>query len=160
MMTSPKCWHSTGTVLWMGQASPCSSKEMWAEVVHRQHSKCECSDTQSHEQTLIMDILHCQSLQGQASTRASAKTVDVQVKHRPVHAPAIVGGVWMHHKVTKTGHAAVPSAAFEQSPASGCGPPDACRITPKLSRRSKGKCCARAAVQPTPALPRLVVKTM
>ncbi|KAL1476748.1 hypothetical protein MTO96_036270 [Rhipicephalus appendiculatus] len=31
----------------------------------------------------------------------------------------------------------MPSAAFEQSPACECGPPDACGITPKVSRQSE-----------------------
>ncbi|KAL1416964.1 hypothetical protein MTO96_027356 [Rhipicephalus appendiculatus] len=46
----------------------------------------------------------------------------------------------MHHKVKKNGRAAVSlrSAAFEQSPASDCGPPNACGVTSGLSPQSEG----------------------
>ncbi|KAH8009907.1 hypothetical protein HPB51_021705 [Rhipicephalus microplus] len=58
---------------------------------------------------------------------------------KPV-SPALVSGASVHHKVTKTGRTAVPlcSAAFEQSPPSDCGPPDACGVTSTVSPQSEG----------------------
>ncbi|KAH7953378.1 hypothetical protein HPB49_007502 [Dermacentor silvarum] len=54
-------------------------------------------------------------------------------KKRFACAPALVGGVWVHHKARKTVPATVPpsSAAAMQSPASGGGTLDACCITTK-----------------------------
>ncbi|KAH7935829.1 hypothetical protein HPB52_014146 [Rhipicephalus sanguineus] len=136
-------------------AAPSSlCKEMWADVVRR-----SASATMTAMTTMVTeaDAAHGYPplpITAGASTSASTGTVDAQVKLHPVHAPALVGGVWIHRKVTKTGRAAVPlpAAAFELGPASDCGPPDACGVTSKVIHR--------AATQPTPALPHLVVKAM
>ncbi|KAL1479085.1 hypothetical protein MTO96_052155 [Rhipicephalus appendiculatus] len=123
-------------------ATPC--KETWADVVRK-----SASATQHHsvmaERPKVTEAETANEypplpITAGASTRASTETVDAQVKRRSVHAPALVGGVWMHHKVTKTRRAAVPlrSAAFEQSPASDCGPPDACGVASEVSPQSEG----------------------
>ncbi|KAH8028922.1 hypothetical protein HPB51_020500 [Rhipicephalus microplus] len=83
------------------------------------------------------------------------------------------------HKVKKTGRTAVRlcSSAFEQSPPSDCGspdacgitstsppsdcgPPDACSVTSTVSPQQKVWFCARAAVRLTTVIPHLVVKTL
>ncbi|KAH7932158.1 hypothetical protein HPB51_029471 [Rhipicephalus microplus] len=58
---------------------------------------------------------------------------------KPV-SPALVSGASGHRKVKKTGRTAVPlgSAAFEQSTAFACGPPDACGVTSMMSPQSEG----------------------
>ncbi|KAH8040515.1 hypothetical protein HPB51_011211 [Rhipicephalus microplus] len=57
---------------------------------------------------------------------------------KPV-SPALVSAASVPHKVTKARRTAVPlcSAAFEQSPASDCGPPDACGVTSTVSPQSE-----------------------
>ncbi|KAH7975749.1 hypothetical protein HPB52_004669 [Rhipicephalus sanguineus] len=119
-------------------SSPC--KEMWADVVRRSASATMTAVTPKVTEADAAHGYPPLPITAGASTRASTETVDAQVKRRPVHAPALAG-VWIHHKVTKTGCAAVPlpSAAFAQSPASECGPPDACSVTSKVSPRSEGE---------------------
>ncbi|KAH7936226.1 hypothetical protein HPB52_020168 [Rhipicephalus sanguineus] len=109
-------------------ATPSSlCKEMWADVVRR-----SASATMTAMTTMVTeaDAAHGYPplpITAGTSTRASTGTVDAEVKRCPVHAPAFVGGVWIHHKVTKTGRAAVPlpTATFELGPASDSASPDA-----------------------------------
>ncbi|XP_075725987.1 uncharacterized protein LOC119179969 isoform X1 [Rhipicephalus microplus] len=134
---------STDPMLVVAPASPC--KEMWSDVARKSDSatiqchsampvtpKVAETDTAHGYPSLPITAVAC--------TRASAVTVFAQVKRHPVRAPALVGGVWMQHKVKKTGRTAVPlcSAAFEQSPTSDCGPPDACGVTSTVSPQSEG----------------------
>ncbi|XP_049271807.1 collagen alpha-2(I) chain-like [Rhipicephalus sanguineus] len=77
----------------------------------------------------------------QEAGSSKSKSKKGRRKKNPAGAPALVGGVSVRHKVTETGRAAVPlpAAAFEQGPASGCGPPDACGVTSKVSPRPEGE---------------------
>ncbi|KAH8022048.1 hypothetical protein HPB51_021500 [Rhipicephalus microplus] len=124
-------------------AFPC--KEMWSDVARKSDSATiQCHNAMS----VTPKVAETDTAQGYlslpitavASTRAPVVTVFTQVKRRHVRAPALVGGVWMQHKVKKTGRTAVPlcSAAFEQSPPSDCGPPDACGVTSTVSPQSEG----------------------
>ncbi|KAH8033382.1 hypothetical protein HPB51_011571 [Rhipicephalus microplus] len=124
-------------------ASPC--KEMWSDLARKSASATmQCHSVMSGTPKVAeTDTAHRYSslpITAVASTRASAVTVVAQVKLRLVRAPALVGGVSMQHKVKKTGRTAVPlcSAAFEQSPAFDCGPPDACGVSSTVSPRSEG----------------------
>ncbi|KAH7935830.1 hypothetical protein HPB52_014147 [Rhipicephalus sanguineus] len=90
-------------------AAPSSlSKEMWADVVHRSASATMTAVTPKVTEADAAHGYPPLPITAGASTRALTGTVDAQVKLHPVHAPALVGGVWIHRKVTKTGRAAVP----------------------------------------------------
>ncbi|KAH8021745.1 hypothetical protein HPB51_016809 [Rhipicephalus microplus] len=143
-------------------ASPC--KEMWSDVARKSdYATIQChsaiSVTPKVTETDTADGYPSLRITEVASTRAPAVTVFTQVKRRPVRAPALVSGTSVHHKVKKTRRTAVPlcSAAFEQSPPSDCGPPDACGVISTVSPQSEGVVCARAAVRLTLALLHLVV---
>ncbi|XP_075741583.1 uncharacterized protein LOC119167809 isoform X3 [Rhipicephalus microplus] len=134
---------STDPMLVVAPASPC--KEMWSDVAR----KSDSANIQCHSALSVTpkvaetDTAHgypSLPITAVACTRAPAVTVFAQVKRHPVRAPALVGGVWMQHKVKKTGRTAVPlcSAAFEQSPPSDCGPLDACGVTSTVSPQSEG----------------------
>ncbi|XP_075740504.1 uncharacterized protein LOC142786756 [Rhipicephalus microplus] len=134
---------STDPMLVVAPASPC--KEMWSDVARKSDSATlQCHSAMSVTPKVTeTDPAHgypSLPITAVACTRASAVTVFAQVKRHPVRAPALVGGVWMQHKVKKTGRTAVPlcSAAFEQSPPSDCGPPDACDVTSTVSPQSGG----------------------
>ncbi|XP_075737963.1 uncharacterized protein LOC119175666 isoform X1 [Rhipicephalus microplus] len=123
--------------------SPC--KEMWSDVARKSDSATiQCHSAMSVTSKFAeTDTAHgypSLPITAVACTRASAVTVFAQVKRHPVRAPALVSGVWMQHKVKKTGRTAVPlcSAAFEQSPPSDCKPPDACAVTSTVSPQSEG----------------------
>ncbi|KAH8018717.1 hypothetical protein HPB51_010695 [Rhipicephalus microplus] len=130
-------------MLVVAHASPC--KKMWSDVARESDSATiQCHSAMSVTPKVAeTDTAHgypSLSISEVASTRAPAVTVFAWIKRRPVRAPALVGGVLMQNKVKKTGRTAVPlcSAAFEQSPLSDCGPPDACGATSTVSPQSEG----------------------
>ncbi|KAH8036041.1 hypothetical protein HPB51_016345 [Rhipicephalus microplus] len=134
---------STDPMLVVAPASPC--KKMWSDVARKSDSATiQCHSVMSVTPKVAeTDTAHgypSLPITAVASTRTPAVSVFAQVKQRPVHAPALVGGVLMQHKVKKTGRTAVPvcSAAFEQSPPTDCGPPDACGVTSTVSPESEG----------------------
>ncbi|KAH8033383.1 hypothetical protein HPB51_011572 [Rhipicephalus microplus] len=134
---------STDPMLVAAPASPCM--EMRSDVARKSDSATiQCHSAMSVTPKVAeTDTAHgypSLPITAVASTRTPAVTVFAQVKRRPVRAPALVGGVWMQHKVKKSGRTAVPlcSAAFEQSPPSDCGPPDAGGVTSSVSPRSEG----------------------
>ncbi|KAH8009855.1 hypothetical protein HPB51_020203 [Rhipicephalus microplus] len=134
---------STDPMLVVAPASPC--KEMWSDVARKSDSatiQCHCamSVTPKVPETDTAHGYPSLPITAVAITRAPAVTVFAEIKWHPVRAPALVGGVWMQHKVKKTGRTAAPlcSAAFEQSSPSDCGLPDACGITSTVSPQSEG----------------------
>ncbi|XP_037285943.2 uncharacterized protein LOC119178793 isoform X1 [Rhipicephalus microplus] len=152
---------STDPMLVVAPASPC--KEMWSDVARKSDSaSIQCHSAMSVTPKVAeTDTAHgypSLPITAVACTRASAVTVFAQVERHPVRAPALVGGVWMQHKVKKTGRTAVPlcSAAFEQSPLSDCGPPDACGVTSTVSPQSEGVvlCKGSSAADTSASTPR------
>ncbi|KAH8033265.1 hypothetical protein HPB51_008664 [Rhipicephalus microplus] len=95
-------------------------------VLHKGRSAADTSASSPHGDHRVEKEVRAENKKGSSNKK-------------PV-SPPLVSGASVHHKVTNTRCTVVPlcSAAFEQSPASDCEPPDACGETSTISSRSEG----------------------